>query len=64
MSDPQFVFHEATGAVFRGDWQAAAALCDPVSLIGFKRELMQRLEARQEVWTADRMLALQSDLPP
>lgn len=63
MSNPESVFNEAAAAVDRGDWEQAASLCDPASLSVFKRELLERVDAKQEAWTVERMLQFQPDLP-
>lgn len=64
MSDPLSVFNAAVAAVNRGDWEEAASLCDPGSLSFFKRELLERVNAKQEPWTVEGMLNFQPDMPP
>ncbi|HEU4564423.1 MAG TPA: hypothetical protein VFS05_07240 [Gemmatimonadaceae bacterium] len=38
--DPLALFRDAVDALNRGDWLAAAALCDPLSLRSFRRSLL------------------------
>ncbi len=44
MSDPLLLFREAADSLRRTDWHAVADLCDPASLLGFKREQLEMLE--------------------
>jgi transposase len=41
--DPVSVFNAAADAIDRKDWPAVAALCDPVSLVAFKREFLSSI---------------------
>lgn len=51
--------------VNRADWHAAAGLCDPVSLVRFRRQLLEQLEpdATRFELTVEEYLRLSPDMP-
>lgn len=62
---PVSVFNAAAHAIQRRDWRAVAALCDPVSLIAFKRELLASiapLHPRPRL-TVDDLMRNDPDMP-
>jgi hypothetical protein len=63
MSDPIAVFRAALAAVESEAWDEAASLCDPATLSLYKRELLARFEPARHVWTAERLLKYQPDMP-
>ena len=44
ISDPLALFTAVTDALCREDWEAAAELCDPVSLAVFRRQLIEQFQ--------------------
>jgi hypothetical protein len=58
-------FRTAGAALERNDWLAAAMLCDPASLMAFKRRLVERVEQNREVHsiTVEKLVRLQPDMP-
>ena len=46
-ADPLELFRAAVAAVNAEDWDAAAALCDPVSLRAFHRQLLEQFAPRE-----------------
>lgn len=63
-SDPLTLFRAAVDAINRGDWAAAAALCDPASLTSFRRQMVETYSgATQRVLGVDDLLRLHPDMP-
>jgi hypothetical protein len=63
--DPLALFGAAVAAVNAEDWAAAAALCDPVSLRAFHRQLLEQFapRERQPPLTVDEYLRHAPEMP-
>ena len=63
--DPVSVFNAAADAIARKDWPAVAALCDPVSLVAFKRDLLSSISPPnpQVRLTVDDLMRHDPDMP-
>ena len=62
---PVAVFNAAADAIRRKDWPAVVALCDPVSLIAFRRELLSSI-APPKPWaqlTVDDLMRHDPEMP-
>jgi len=65
MTTPKAVFDAAVDALQREDWAAVAALCDPASLMAFKRQVLDRVDSQRpgSELTAERLMQLQPGMP-
>jgi hypothetical protein len=63
--DPLALFRAAVAAVNAEDWSAAAALCDPVSLRAFHRQLVAQFAPPEPRWelTVDELLRHAPEMP-
>lgn len=63
--DPLSLFHAITDALQRRDWQAVALLCDPASLVAFKRRLLEQYAPTEPapLMTVEEWLRYQPDTP-
>lgn len=63
--DPVELFHAATAAMQKEDWAGTAALCDPVSLSVFQRELVAQMSPprTRRTLTVEDMLRNEPDMP-
>lgn len=59
------LFFAFTGVLERGEWAAAASLCDPASLAAFKRGLLERVSPTraETTMTVEQYLKFQPDMP-
>ena len=64
-NDPVKVCEAAAEALVRGDWEAAASLCDSVSLEIFKRRMIEQHTPRPPVgdMTAEELMRHSPDMP-
>lgn len=63
--DPAELFHAVTAALSAEDWEAVAALCDPVGLRAFQQQLITQYQRPAHVaeMNADWILAHNPDMP-